>query len=326
MSASRRTVLLAAAALLSGACKEVPKGGVVKSPAGVGTGKKPRGGAVSRRLSPDEVIPADLDTVVRVDIDRLRKALGADFEQQLARRFLDDPIAARAVAKSRALTVAVRAAELEAGDRVLVVEGDPDLLHLERDGFTPRPSANDKVRVLLRDVPVSRYETQLAVVLDERAVALVTPIEVDAVLRVLRDGSDALRGQPIAEGIVSADVRPRRMPPSLERKYPSLARLVSQVQRIRLSLNVSDDSLLLAGEIIARSDASADKVRRFVDAFREGATGEGPVSAVLRNVKLEKLGAVVRVTTRMPIADIAVLLGGASPPPAPPADAPTPPR
>lgn len=106
------------AALLSAACNEVPKGGVVKSPANVATGKKPRGGAISRRLNPDEVIPSDLDTVVRVDIDRLRKALGADFEQQLARRFLEDPIAARAVARSRVLTVAVRAAELEAGDQI----------------------------------------------------------------------------------------------------------------------------------------------------------------------------------------------------------------
>ncbi|NUP13176.1 MAG: hypothetical protein HOW73_44625 [Polyangiaceae bacterium] len=296
MNAGRRSTLLALiAGAASTACNEVPKGGVPKTP------EQP---ALSRKLLPNEVIPADLDVVVRVDLSLLRKTLGPRFDQELAARYGGDPLLMSALAKGRTVTIGVRAADLEQGDHVVVVEGAEVGLDLEKEGFLPRESRNDKVKAFVRALPSDRDRTDAVVLLDERAIAFVSPVETDAVLRILRDGSDEQRGQPVAEGIVSADIRPRRLPPALERKFPSFGRLLAQVMRIRLLLKVSDDGLRLEGEIISKSDASAHKVRQFLDVFREGASGEG-ATAILKKMKLEKVGAVVRVTSVLSIADIA---------------------
>lgn len=298
-SAGRRALLLGGLAL-AGGCSEVPKGGVPAQP-------EPR---LSRRLLPDELVPADLDLVVRVDLERLRRTLGAKLEDELRARYGGDPHLAQALSRGRAALVAVRAGDLEAGDHVVVIEGDPKGLDRAPEGFEARPSANERVRVYVRSVTAARAETDAIVVLDQRAVAFVSPLETDAVLRVLRDGADELRGRPVAEGLLSADVRPRRLPAQLERKFPSLARLMSQVQRVRARLDVSDDGLRVEAEIIAKSDAAADKVRRFLDVFREGASGDG-ASKLLKKMQLEKLGAVVRATSRLAIEDVAALLDSA---------------
>ncbi len=288
----------------SAACKEVPAGGVAKSP------EAPQ---VSRRLLPDEVIPSDLDVVVRVDLQKLRGTLGPDFDRELAARLGDDPMVARALPRARAMLLGLRAADWTAGDRVLVLEGDLGDLGLERAGFIRAESKNEKVRIFTRSLIAERAGVDTVVVLDERAVAFVSPVETDAVLRVVKRGADEGRGQPVAEGIVSADVRVHRLPPSLERKYPSFGRLLAQVQRIKAVLRVQDDGLKIEGEVITKSEDAADKVRRFFDAFREGATGTDGISLALRSMKLEKLGAIVRVRAVLTVADLAGLLSKARP-------------
>jgi hypothetical protein len=144
-------------------------------------------------------------------------------------------------------------------------------------------------------------------------VVLVSPVETDAVLRVLRDGPDEQRGQPVAEGIVSADIRARRLPQELERKFPSFGRLVAQLTRVKALMQAGDEGLRVEAEIIARGDPGAERVRKFLDVLREGASGEG-ATIVLRKMKIEKLGATVRVTAALPVdVLIALLAPGAEP-------------
>lgn len=288
--------MLGVAAAASG-CAEVPKGGVPRSP------DQP----LSRRLLPNELVPADLDVVLRVDLERLRRTLGARLEDELKARYGGDLHLEQALARGRTVLVAVRAGDLDAGDHVIVIEGEPKGLDKPPEGFEERRTPNDRVRMFVRTVTAARSETDAIVILDQRATAFVSPLETDAVSRVLRDGADERRGQPVAEGLVSADVRPKRLPAELERKFPSLARLVSQVQRVKMLLNVNDDGLRVDAEIIAKSEAAADKVRRFLDVFREGASGDG-ASKLLKKMQLEKLGAVVRATSRLAIEDVATLL------------------
>lgn len=296
----RRWLLAAVASSLATACREVPKGGVPQ----VSTQARP---AISRRLLPNEILPADLDVVVRVDVERIEQTLGPRFEEELLARYGKDDLTRRLLSSARTLTVGLRAADLERGDHVIVVEGDPLKLGLEEQGFVPSPSTNDKVQVFVRSLTAPRDGTDAVLLMGERTVALVSPIETDAVLRIVREGPDEQRGQPVAEGLVSADLRPKRLPAALERRYPSFSLLVAQVQRIRLVLKVSDDGLRFEGEIVTRGDAGADKIRRFLDVFREGASGEG-TTAILKKMKLEKLGAVVRVTSALSIAEVAGLL------------------
>jgi len=297
-SLPRRALLTAGVAVALAACNEVPAGGVPSVPSGA---------RVSRRLHPNEVIPADLDVVVRIDVQGLKKTLGPTFDEQLKSRFSSDRILARAAPRARTLTLALRAADIDRGDHVIVLEGDPGDLALASEGYEAQPSANDKVRIFVRALPGPRDGTEAVVILDERAVVLVSPVETDAVLRVLRNGADAQRGQPVAEGIVSADIRARRLPMEFERKFPSFGRLIAQVMRIKALLVVSDEGLRLEAEIIARGDPGAERVRKFLNVLREGASGEGP-TIVLKKMKIEKLGATVRVTTALSVETLIALL------------------
>lgn len=294
----RRALFTAGLGVALGGCHEVAAGGEPRAPSGA---------QLSRRLHPNEVLPADLDVVVRLDVQALRRTLGPTFDQQLASRFSSDPILARAAPRARTLTVALRAADIERGDHVIVLEGDPGDLGLANEGYEAQPSANDKVRVFVRALPGPRDGTEAVVILDERAVVLVSPVETDAVLRVLRDGPDEQRGQPVAEGIVSADIRARRLPHELERRFPSFGRLIAQVTRIKALMAAGDEGLRVETEIIARGDAGAERVRKFLDVLREGASEDG-ATVVLRRMKIEKLGATVRVTAALPIDVLVALL------------------
>jgi hypothetical protein len=48
---------------------------------------------------------------------------------------------------------------------------------------------------------------------------------------VLRDGADERRGDPSREGVVSVDVRARRLPASLERRFPSIGAIGVMLMR-----------------------------------------------------------------------------------------------
>jgi hypothetical protein len=274
-----------------------------------GAEKKPSRGAdevaISHRLHPTEVLPADLDLVVRIDLERVKVALGPAAEKELGARFGTDGMVGRAVQKGRTVTVALRVADIDNGDYVIVVEGDVKNFDPSATGFKERQSTNDMVRIFSHDEVRGRDSTHTVVVLDDRAVAFVSPVEADAVMRVLREGPDDLRGQPVAEGIVSADVRPRRLSPSLERKFPSISRLIAQVTRIKARLNVADAGLVLEGEIIAQGEPGAERIVKFFKTLQEGAGSEGP-TAVLKTASFERFGVVVNVRADIPVE---VLLG-----------------
>jgi len=256
--------------------------------------------AISHRLHPNEVFPADLDLVVRIDLERVKSALGQSFEQELGSRFSADPMLSRAVQKGRAVTVGIRVADLDRGDHVIVVEGDSKNFDPSAEGLKERASTNDKVRIFSRDQTAARDSTHTVVVLDDRAVAFVSPVESDAVMRVLREGPDDLRGQPLAEGIVSADVRPRRLSPALERKFPSISRLIAQIARIKALLSVGDNGLRLEGEIIAKGEPGAEQILKFLTTLQEGASSEGP-SSVLKAATFERFGVVVHIRADVPV-------------------------
>ena len=305
---SVRSQLLPLAFLL--ACgNEVPAGGV-RAP------EQP----ISRRLEPNEVLPGDLDVVVRIDLTRLKEAMGPEPEKQLAARLGTDPAVADALADGRAATLGLRSLDLEAGDHVLVVEGDMKRFELDKTSFEATPSANDRVKIFSRSTPTTRGGAEILVLLDDRAVAFASPAEADAILRVLREGADENRGQPAAEGLLSFDMRPRRLSAELEARFPSIARLVSQVQRIKGTVHVESEALVVRFEVIARSESAAARVTKFLGALREGADPTG-VSAVLKSMEVEPLGAVVAVRARIPAVVALAAISGtgpqAPPPPSP---------
>ncbi len=307
-SATRRGVLFGFVGVALGCGPEVPAGGV-KAP------EQP----ISRRLEPNEVLPGDLDVVVRLDLARLKQALGPEPEKQLAARLGTDPAVSDAIAEARTATLGLRSLDLESGDHVLVVEGDMKRFKPDKASFEATPSANDRVKIFTRSTPTTRGGAELLVLLDDRAVAFASPAEADAMLRVLREGADESRGQPVAEGLLSFDMRPRRLSAELEQRFPSIARLISQVQRIKGAVHVEAEALVVRVEVIARSETAAARVTKFLAALREGADPSG-ASGILKTLEVEPLGAVVAVRARVPAVIALAALAGAGPDPtAPPA-------
>lgn len=282
--------MVALAVALAGCGEEVPRGGVSRTAQPL----------VDRRLEPTDLLPADLDLVVRVDLGRLRSGLGPTSMHALASRLPGDRLLREALVRADAVTVGLRADDLEAGDRVVVVEGALAQHALEPDPavFAPGPTWVEKVRVWDRggDGAVPREQVARVMRLEDRALVFVTALEVDATSRVLRAGPDERRGQPFAEGIVSLDWRPRPLRTSLARRFPSIAGVLRGLSRVRATATMGESSVEVRAELEAQDDAAATKVSRFLEILRDNA-GDDPT---LRAVSIERAGTTVHVASDVP--------------------------
>src|SRR5262249_50891861 len=129
--------------------------------------------------------------------------------------------------------IAVHAAEIETGDRVIAVEGKKCVPELLSARWEKMRSPNKRVLIFDRRSAAHRAGTARIMTLGNKATVFVSPVELDAVKRVLATGPDAQRGNPTAEGIVSADLRVRPLPPGLAKKYSSIAKILAGIERVR---------------------------------------------------------------------------------------------
>jgi hypothetical protein len=286
----RAAAAICAIALLAPGCgKEVPKGGVAAVPTF----------ATSRKVDPTELLPSDLDLVVRVDLSRLRGGLGPSALDALAARLPGESMLRSVLAKADAVTVGLRADDLEAGDRVVIVEGAGIELTPDPSLFTPAPPMVEHVKVWdATTASGDRAAIARVMQIEQRAVVFVTALEVDPTTRVLREGADDERGQPFAEGLVSADWRPSPLRPTLAKKYPSIAGVLKGIARVRATATVDGEALVLRGEITGTSPAAATRAAKFVSLLRDNA-GEGDASP-LRGLAVEPAGTTVQLVWTIP--------------------------
>jgi hypothetical protein len=144
--------------------------------------------------------------------------------------------------------------------------------------------------------------------LGDRGAIFATPVEADAVLRVLRQGPDDDRGRPAADGLVSFDARPRRLPFAIERKFPSFSRMVAQLERVRGAVRVEGERLRLELVLASSSAAGAQRTARFVEALRDGAPDRG-LASTLRTLSIDTVGTGSRVSIDVPPAALVEVLG-----------------
>lgn len=310
-------VALAIGTTAVGCGDEVPRGGAPRGPATFD---------LSRKVAPTDLLPADLDLVVRVDLARLRSGLGPASLAALAARMPGDALLRDALLGADAVTVGLRADDLEAGDRVVVVEG-----RLAEDGavpdperFTLRPPVVEQVRVWDRigDGASPRERVARVMRVGDQALVFVTAMEVDPTTRVLRAGPDELRGQPFAEGLVSLDWRPRPLRPSLAKRFPSIAGVLRGLSRVRATASMGEAAIEIRAEVEAADEAAATKVARFLELLRDNA-GDAE-AALLAPMKIERTGAIVHLSCDIPAALVLRAIaddapGSGAPEPAPPA-------
>ncbi|HHH29686.1 MAG TPA: hypothetical protein ENK57_15260, partial [Polyangiaceae bacterium] len=324
-----RLVLLTGLALV-GCGPEVPHGGVVKSAADADKPNEEVSSKQRRPPTPLDLIPGDLDVVVRVDLSKVRDSLGGDASELLLARAADVASTAglvrKALAQAEVVWLGMRMADVEHGDRVMVVRSIKQRGHQE-PVVAPDPIAWTKESTAFGDItrylaksPPTRDGTERIFTFDDRTAIFVSPVESYSVERVLERGPDADRGQPAAKGLVSIDYRTGKLSAAHENAYPSLAALVAGVVRVRATVDVVADQLELDARIRCKTNTAAAKVSRFLETI-VGATARRPRYAdLLKELKIERSESVVTIAWPLPRAVVAALLvdsTGPVPPPSP---------
>ncbi|MBW2524958.1 MAG: hypothetical protein JRI23_12310 [Deltaproteobacteria bacterium] len=291
--------LAALAALLACACgRTVPHGGeVVGAP-------PPTPPPPPATPSGPDLLPRDLDLVLRVDLAQMRRGLGEGPSEELTRRALQeaDPeaIVRRTLARADAVWVGLRVGSLFEGDRVLVVDAPPGTVEPDPIAWSPRPGGDDEVQQYDAATRPPRSGTARILILDDGTALFVSPVELDAVDRVLRDGPDAERGQPEARGLVSLDWRVQPPGVALQNRFPSLAALMRGVRRVRATVTMGGNELELEGRLICHSETSAGKVQRFLETFANTARQIERYEPLLRSLELRQAGNSVQVRWTLP--------------------------
>jgi len=274
--------------------------------------RAPEGPRVVRRVDPTDLFPADLDMVVRVDVARMRAGLGPAAADALMKRAEDvagEDAIMGLLPCADVLWIAMRSGDLEGGDHVTAIEGKSCVPLIEPDAWRRVPSANSDLFIFDRIANTKRAGTARVIQLGKRATVFVSPVELDSIARVLHDGPDERRGNPAAEGLVSLDLRPRRLPPALERKYPSIGAIVASLDRVRATATLVDEGLRLKAEITAKSSAGAKRAVEFLSALRDSSK-EGRYGDVLGAMKIEQVEHTARITWTVPARVVLALLAG----------------
>lgn len=293
----RSLVVRVAAILLS--CALVGCGGVAKGPAAKGS---------ENVAAASDLLPGDLDLVVRVDWPRLRssplyprarEALSSDALSRLARlgRVLED---------ARALLVGVRiTSDGLRADGVFVIEGDntdfdPNDLVL-RDGASkfrrlPAPRA---ISIFERQGNLERGEAALVAILPRRGILVASAAEADALWRTLRAGADADRLEPSARGLVSFAGRVPRTGDVLLRGPGGrlLGRISEGLGGFSGSVDLAGGRVLsLEADLFYASVAAAEKGHEAIRAALSVLDALGPsFGAIARSTRLVRRDRVVRV-------------------------------
>lgn len=314
-----------------GACgPEVPHGGVIKTPADAPDDRDTE----RRPPEPVDLLPGDLDVVIRVDLSTVRDSLGADTSELLLERAADvasaEGLVREALAKAEVVWLGLRMADLEHGDRVMVIRsvkerGDQEPMIAPDDiAWSREPTAVEGVARWVSKSGPPRQGIERIFTFGKRQAVFVSPVQSHSVERVLKRGADQDRGQPAARGLVSFDYRTGRLSNAHENAYPSLAALVAGMVRMRATVDVVADQLELDGRIQCKTNTAAAKVHRFLETIVTATARRPRYTALLENLTITQNESVISVKWPLPRAVVAALLVDRQP--AEPAAVPAPPK
>ena len=294
----------------------------------------------TRVTHPTDLIPSDLEIVLRIDLSKVRDSLGPDSSEELIKQAalenggVDDSLLALALSEAEVVWLGLRASDIEAGDRVTVVrtierrndDGSP-----APDPIVPDPIAWDKSNTAVSGVTrfrlkraeqragkesdrqqrgVPRGGTAAIFAMEPRTKVFVSPIEVASVERVLRKGPDAKRGQPEARGLMSLDYRAQKPSVALTERFASLAGLIVGIVRISAIVEVTGKTLQLEGRIRCRGARAAEKILRFIETIKAATASRPRYAGLLDELEIVREGGVVQLRWSLPRQAVRALLIG----------------
>ncbi|HEX9296910.1 MAG TPA: hypothetical protein VF881_13790 [Polyangiaceae bacterium] len=265
-------------------------------------------------LSPADLLPNDLDFVIRVDSERVGQIpVFAEAARELAKTNTSPLLraVAPAVGGSSAIFVGGRLmADGFRGDGVVAIEqgvSADDKRQAAPVGPAFRPLADSPPHTSVFERPAAeRDEPVLEVVLETRGLVLATPAEADAVLRVLRAGPDRDRLVPPVRGLVSfaGKVRGTRGPAGLSSVWQGLADgLVQYMGSVE-----ADDAFRVEADLTYASAAQAESAVKAASGKVERLGLFGPAfRSMADSVRLTQNGQAIRVRATVPFAIVATL-------------------
>jgi hypothetical protein len=254
-----------------------------------------------------DALPPDLDLVVRVDLAKVRAALGPH-GMELIRRgtgtLPDDATAALVASAFERTTTAYLALrpELVPGDpdNVLVLEGHFNGLEIDRtlvsSGWSSPVDLGGDVRRFDRKTRVGRSAPARLYVFRDEELVFVSTAEIDSVEAVLEHSHPASRLHPREQGVVAFAARARAFRYGLDRRFPSLARAVGDTRGVEGLVDASPEGLSveisfeLPDETLAEQSAGA-----LAEVGRTLAGTSGTLGKIAETARTEAVGRYVVV-------------------------------
>jgi hypothetical protein len=221
-----------------------------------------------------ELIPPDLDVVVRLDLARVKAALGATALTALARQVLaqdsggqePDELVVASLLAAEQVYLGYRPSPLWAPlDRVLALQGHFEQLVRPPTDFSGATDLGRDLRYWdRRSAPTSRGGVARVYALGDRVRAFVSEAELDSVERTLDGLGSARRLEPPEEGTLSLAARPALL--GRLAGHGTLRELLEDAKALRAVADLESDSvrlkleLLLSGAEQAQQLASAGKL------------------------------------------------------------------
>jgi hypothetical protein len=261
-------------------------------------------------LAPSDLLPNDLDFVVRIDARRLRGEPALDVAARgLAKTGASAMLRAILPTLERARAIFVGGRLMSDGfhgDGVVAIElaggGDVETNAVDAS-FRPMKSAPEHVALYERNA-ASREEAALEVVLEGGGIVLATSAEVDAVLRIVRSGPDADRFDPPARGLASFA---GRAPAVTASTTPGLRRIAQGLARYAGFVDGGDALHVEIELFYASAEAAADAASSARSLLARLAELSAPLRSLADSVQLARDTAVVRLRAAVPFAVVAEL-------------------
>jgi hypothetical protein len=249
---------------------------------------------------PGDALPADLDCVVRIDLQRVRSALGPAALSGLRRGAaatsgdLAEGWIADAIERSDVALLAFRPEFADGGpDNVIVLRGRFAGVKPPIGPHAWRPAVDlgadvrryDRLAAPSRSSPARLYAFR-----DEQLV-FVSAAEIDAVEAVLEGGRARSSVQPPARGVVAFAARLRGARRTFGKRFPILASALGDAKAVTGSLDARDQGLVAEVALELETDAQALRVAELVRSVAAVlAAGQSRWSGPARATMLESAG------------------------------------
>ena len=218
-----------------------------------------------------ELIPPDLDVVVRLDLARVKAVLGATALTALSRQVLahdrggaePDELVVASLLAAEQVYLGYRPSPLGAPlDRVLALQGHFEPLARALTGFSSATDVGRDLRYWDRSAaPTSRGGVARVYAWGDRVRAFVSEAELDAVERTLSGLGAERRLEPPEEGTLSLAARPRLL--GRLAGQGALRELLEDAKALRAVADLESDGVRLELELLL---SGAEQARRLASA------------------------------------------------------------